>query len=163
MFGMPLVTLVHVALSLVGIGTGFVVIGGMIAGRRLDGWTAVFLATTVATSATGFLFAVDRFLPSHAIAIVSLALLAFAIAARYCQKMAGPWRWVYVITAVASQYFNAFVLVVQAFLKVPALKELAPTQTELPFAIAQLAVLVAFVVLGTLAVRRFRVEPAPPG
>jgi hypothetical protein len=150
----------HVAISLVAIGAGFVVSWGLLTSRRLDGWTALFLATTVLTSLTGFLFPVDHFMPSHAIAIISLVVLAAAIYARYSRRMTGKWRLVYVIGAVASFYLNFFVLVVQSFLKVPALNELAPQGNEPPFAIAQLVVLAAFVVLGVLASIRFRVHPA---
>lgn len=153
-------TLFHVVLSLIGIAAGFVVLYGMLWSKPMSGWTALFLTTTVATSATGFGFPVDHFMPSHAIGILSLILLGLAIYARYSRRLTGVWRPTYVITAVASQYFNVFVLIVQAFLKVPALHALAPTQNEPPFAIAQLAALVAFLVLGTLAVRRFR--PALP-
>lgn len=153
-------TLFHVVLSLIGIGSGFVVLYGMLTSKSMSGWTALFLATTMATSVTGFGFPVDHFMPSHAIGIISLILLGLAIYARYSHRLTGIWRPTYVIAAVASQYFNVFVLIVQAFLKVPALHALAPTQNEPPFAVAQLAALVAFLVLGTLAVRRFR--PALP-
>ena len=149
-------TLFHVALSLVGIASGFVVIYGMLKNQRLDRWTAIFLVTTVATSVTGFGFPFEKLLPSHILGVVSLALLAVTIAARYRFQMAGPWRLAYVITAVMAQYLDVFVLVVQAFLKVPALHELAPNQNEPPFAIAQGAVLVAFILLGVLAAKRFR-------
>jgi len=150
-------TLVHVVLSLAGIGAGFVVLYGLFQAKALDGWTAVFLVTTVATSVTGFLFLpVDRLLPSHVVGILSMVALGLAIVARYSFRLAGPWRRVYVIAAVVSLYFNVFVLVVQAFLKVPALHALAPKQEEPPFAIAQGVVLVAFVVLGTGATKRFR-------
>ena len=149
-------TLLHVVISLVGIGSGFVVLFGLLAGKRLDGWTALFLATTVATSVTGFGFPFDHLLPSHIVGILSLVVLALAIVARYALHLAGAWRRVYVISAVVALYFNTFVLVVQSFLKVPALHALAPTQAEPPFAIAQGAVLVLFIVLGTLAAKRFR-------
>jgi len=158
MLGMSLSTFtaVHVVLSLIGIGAGFVVLYGLFHSKRLDGWTAVFLATTVATSVTGFLFPVDRLLPSHVVGILSMVVLALAIVARYPFAMAGVWRRVYVINAIVALYFNVFVLVVQAFLKVPALHALAPKQEEPPFAIAQGVVLVAFLALGTLATKRFR-------
>ncbi len=155
-FGMTLLTFVHVVISLIGIATGFVVTYGLLTAKRLNGWTAVFLATTVATSVTGFLFPVDRFLPSHAIGILSLVLLAVAIAARYSKHLAGKWNSIYVVTALASQYLNVFVLVVQAFLKVPALKALAPNQTEPPFALVQGVVLLTFVAIGTVAFFKFR-------
>jgi hypothetical protein len=73
--------------------------------------------------------------------------------------MAGAWRRIYVISASLALYFNVFVLVVQSFEKVPALKALAPTQKEAPFAVAQIAVLVLFIVLTIFAVRGFRTEP----
>jgi hypothetical protein len=158
-FGMTVFTFVHVVLSLVGIGTGFVVIYGLFTGKRLDRWTATFLATTVATSVTGFFFPVDRFLPSHAVGIVSLVVLALAILARYRHQLAGTWRPVYAVSAVLAQYLNVFVLVVQLFLKVPALNALAPTQSELPFQLTQLVVLALFVAVGIGATRRFRKLP----
>jgi hypothetical protein len=151
-------TLFHVLLSLVGIGSGFVVLFGWVARKRLEGWTVLFLATTVATSVTGFGFPFDHLLPSHIVGIISLVVLAVAIAARYAFHLAGAWRPVYVVGAVIALYLNSFVGVVQAFLKVPALRALAPTQGEPPFAIAQGAVLLLFIVLGTLAALRFRLD-----
>ncbi|MGD9722232.1 MAG: hypothetical protein AB7O59_11685 [Pirellulales bacterium] len=158
---MDALTLIHVALSLIGIGTGFIVLGGMLTRRPLDGWTAIFLVTTVLTSGTGFLFPFEKLLPSHVLGIISLVVLAAAIFARYHRGLAGAWRPVFVITALVAQYLNVFVLIVQAFLKLPALHDLAPTQSEPPFLFAQLANLILFVVLTALALIRFR-EPAPP-
>jgi len=148
-------TLFHVILSLVGIGSGLVVAVGMLAAKRLDGWTALFLATTVLTSVTGFLFHSAHFGPPHVIGLLSLLLLVLAILARYSYQMAGSWRWVYVATAMLSLYFNVFVGVVQAFQKLPLLQPLAPTGTEPPFAIAQGLVLVAFAVWTVFALKRF--------
>ena len=122
-------TLFHVILSLVGIGSGFVVTYGLLESKRLDRWTAVFLSTTALTSVTGFLFPVRHFMPSHGVGIVSLIVLAIALLARYRYGLAGGWRRTYAITAVIAQYLNFFVLIVQLFLKVPALHALAPTQT----------------------------------
>ena len=143
-------TLFHVVLSLIGIGSGFVVVYGLLTSKRMDGWTALFLSTTVATSVTGFMFPVHHFLPSHAVGIVSLIVLAFAILARYRFGLAGGWRRTYAITAVVSLYLNFFVLIAQLFMKVPALKELAPTQSEPPFQITQG---IALLIFATLAVR----------
>jgi hypothetical protein len=151
-------TLIHVLLSLAGIGTGFIVVYGMLTGKRLDGWTAFFLATTALTSLTGFLFPVEHILPSHIVGFISLVVLAVAIVARYALHLASAWRWIYVVCAVLALYLNSFVAVVQSFLKVPALKALAPTQKEPPFLIAQLAVMVVFIVLGILSVKKFHVE-----
>jgi hypothetical protein len=152
-------TLVHVLISLVGILSGFVVLSGLLTAKRLNGWTALFLATTVATSATGFGFPFERLLPSHLVGIVSLVVLAVAIFARYVRQLAGAWRKVYVIGAVVALYLNVFVFIVQAFLKMPALKAIAPTQSEPPFKITQLVVLAIFIVLGVVAALRFRSEP----
>jgi hypothetical protein len=152
-------TLIHVAISLVGIASGLVVMYGLLTRKRLNGWTALFLITTVATSVTGFGFPITHFGAPHIVGIISLALLAAAIFARYTCKLAGPWRWVYVITAALALYLNVFVGIAQAFQKIPTLNSLAPTQTELPFAIAQLVVLVLFIVLTVVAVRTFRVIP----
>lgn len=153
-------TLLHVIISLIGIATGLIVLFGMLAGKRLDGWTWLFLATTILTSVTGFFFPFDHLLPSHIVGIISLVVLAVAVLARYALQLSGAWRWIYVVTAVTALYLNCFVGVVQAFLKIPALTPLAPTQSEPPFQIAQGALLVVFVVLGIVAVIRFR--PAPP-
>ena len=151
-------TLVHVVISLVGIASGLVVVFGLLAGKRLDGWTALFLATTVATSVTGFGFPFDHLLPSHKVGIISLVVLAVAILARYAFHLTGAWRRTYVISAVAALYFNVVVLVVQAFLKVPALHALAPKQTEPPFLVTQLVVLVVFIETGIMAVKKFHDE-----
>jgi hypothetical protein len=148
-------TFVHVVLSLIGILSGLVVAYGFLAAKRFDGWTGVFLATTVLTSVTGFFFPFHKFLPSHAVGTISLIVLAIAAYARYGRKMAGGWRRTYVITAMVALYLNVFVLVAQLFMKVPALRALAPTQSEPPFVAAQVTVLLLFVVLSVLATIRF--------
>jgi hypothetical protein len=155
-FSLATYTLLHIVISLVGIGSGLVVVFGMIAGKRLDGWTAVFLTTTVATSVTGFGFPFDHLLPSHIVGCLSLVVLALAIFARYGRRLAGAWRTTFAISAVVALYFNVFVLIVQSFLKVPALHALAPTGSEPPFAITQGLVLLLFIALGTFATIRFR-------
>jgi hypothetical protein len=157
---MALFTLVHVVISLIGIITGLVVLGGLLSGKRLDGWTGLFLLTTIVTNLTGYGFPVDRVLPSHIVGAISLVALAIACMARYGYRLAGGWRKAYVVTAVLSLYLNVFVLIVQTFQKVPALRELAPTQSEPPFAISQLIVLVMFGVLGYRAVVSFRESSA---
>src|SRR6185369_1947984 len=152
-------TAIHVLLSLVGIGSGLVVFYGLITGRRFDRWTLVFLSTTVLTSVTGFLFPNEHVTPGIILGILSMIVLALAIAARYLLSLAGLWRRTYTISAVVALYFNCFVLVVQGFEKAPFLHALAPTQKEPPFAIAQGLLLVAFLLLGTLAAKRFKEEP----
>jgi hypothetical protein len=154
-------TLVHVGLSLVGIFTGLIVMFGLLAGKRLDVWTALFLASTVATSVTGFGFPFDHFSPPHYVGVLSLLVLAVALVARYAFHLAGAWRRIYVISAAIALYFNVFVLVVQAFQKVPGLKAMAPTQSEPPFVIAQLIVLALFVALAIFATIRFAHAPLP--
>jgi hypothetical protein len=146
---------IHVALSLVGIVSGLVVLYGLLSGNALGGWTALFLATTILTSATGFPLAPFGFDPPRAVGILSLLLLAIAVGAYYLFHLAGAWRWIYVVTAMAALYLNCFVLVIQGFMKVSALHDLAPTQSEPPFLIAQGAVLIIFIVLGLLALRKF--------
>ncbi len=158
--GLQIYTLIHVGISLLAIGSGFVVIFGMLAGKRLDRWTAFFLATTVLTSLTGFGFPITGFTPGIIIGIISLVVLAAAIYARYPGRLAGFWRPVYVVTAVVAQYLNFLVLIVQSFMKVPALHSLAPAGSEPPFLIAQIVTLVAFIVLGSLAVIRFHERSA---
>jgi MFS family permease len=153
-------TIIHTLISLVAIFTGFVVLFGMLAGRRLDGWTKWFLITAVATTITGFFFPFHGFTPAIGLGIISLPFLALTIFARYPKHLTGAWRWIYAIGAVICLYFNLFVLVVQLFEKVPALHALAPTQTEPPFKLTQLSVLGLFSVLGFVAALRFRPEPA---
>jgi len=149
-------TLVHVLLSLIGIFTGLVVVYGFVKGRLLGGWNGVFLVTTILTSVTGFLFHSAQFGPPHFVGIISLVLLGFSVAALYAFNLAGPWRWIYVVTAIGALWFNVFVLIVQSFQKIDALKALAPTQSEPPFQIAQGVALVLLVVLAVIAVRKYR-------
>lgn len=151
-------TKIHVVISLIGILTGVVVLIGLISGRRLNGWTAWFLVTTVATSVTGFLFPFHGVTPGIIVGIISLLLLAVAIFARYFRRFVGAWRWIYVVTAMTAFYLNVFVLIAQLFQKVPSLKVLAPTQTEPPFLVAQLSTLLIFVLLTIAAAIRFRSE-----
>ena len=157
-FGMTTFTFVHVVLSLIGIFSGFVVVLGLLAAKRLDGWTAIFLASTVLTSVTGFLFPFHGVTPGIVVGIVSLIVLAIAIPARYVFHLAGGWRRTYVITAMLALYLNVFVLIAQLFMKVPALKALAPTQSEPPFKVSQLVVLIVFVALTIAAAKKFRGE-----
>ncbi len=154
-------TTLHVIISLIGIVSGIVVMFRLLGSRRTPGWTALFLLTTILTSATGFLFPFTQLLPSHMIGILSLVLLAIACLALYGMKLAGPWRWIYVVTAMVSLYLNIFVLVIQGFLKLPALHALAPSvpPAEPPFAVAQGLVLLFFILVIIGGVKRFRPPP----
>ena len=158
-FGMTPLTFFHVLLSLIGIFSGFVAVFGMIAGKRLDSWTALFLVTTALTSITGFFFPFHKLLPSHMLGIISLAVLALAIPARYLLHLAGAWRKVYAVSASIALYLNVFVLIAQLFMKVPSLHVLAPTGSEPPFLISQVVVMAVFVVLTIAAAIKFRPEP----
>lgn len=157
---LPAFTVFHVAVSLAAVFSGFVVLFGMIAGERLDHWTAFFLATTVLTSVTGFGFPIKGMTPGLAFGVISLAVLATAIYARYQRHLLGNWRRVYVVGGLFAFYLNFVVLIVQSFQKVPALHALAPNQNEPPFLAVQVVSLVAFLILGTMAFRRFRGRPA---
>ena len=148
-------TLIHTVISLVMLVSGFIVVFGMLGSDRPGGWTALFLLTAVLTSVTGFGFPFTKLLPSHILGIISLVVLAVTIPALYLFHLAGPWRWIYVIGVVLALWFDVFVAIVQAFLKIPALTPLAPTQSEPPFAIAQGAALVILVVLGIAAAIKF--------
>ena len=157
-------TTVHVIISLVGIVAGIIVMFGLLKSDRKGGMTALFLLTTILTSATGFLIPpllTDKLLPSHIIGILSLVLLAVACLALYGQKLSGAWRWIYVLTAMVALYLNVFVLVIQSFLKIGPLHALAPSvpPSEPPFAVAQGIVLVFFIIVIIGAIRRF--HPAP--
>ncbi len=148
-------TLLHVIISLIGIVSGIVVVGGMLGSRRLPAWTAVFLITTVLTSATGFLFHSKSFGPPHVLGVISLVVLLPTILALYTHRLAGAWRWIYVAGAVLALYLNAFVGVVQAFGKIGPLHALAPNGNELPFVTAQAVLLALFVWIGAAALKRF--------
>jgi hypothetical protein len=159
-FELPTFTLIHVVISVLGIIAGLVVVGGLMAGARLDGWTALFLATTIFTSVSGFGFPFTRVSPPHIVGALSLVVLAVCLAARYWKQLQGGWRAAYVVTAVAALYLNVFVLIVQLFVKTPPLAQLAPTQQEAPFAATQALVLALFVWLGWSALRGFRTQRA---
>jgi hypothetical protein len=149
-------TLLHTIISLVAIGSGLIVVGGMFASHRLPGTTALFLFTTALTSVTGFLFPIHGFTPALGVGILACVILAVALFALYKEHLVGAWRWIYGITALVSLYLNVFVLVAQSFMKVSALNALAPTQSEPPFAITQAVVLVIFILIGLIAVVKFR-------
>jgi hypothetical protein len=148
-------TTVHVVLSLIGIVSGFVAVYGMLSGNRLDWWTPLFLVTTVLTSVTGFMFPLSGLTPAATFGIISLAVLAIALGALYVFRLAGAWRWIYVVSALVALYLNSFVGMVQAFQKLAFLQPFAPTQSEPPFAIAQLILLALLLWLGYRTVRTF--------
>ena len=152
----PLFTQLHVIISLVGIATGAIVEYGLLTNRAFSGCTALFLVTTILTSASGFLFHSRAIGPPHVVGAISLAVLAIATYALYARRLAGAWRAAYIVCALLALYLNAFVGVVQAFQKLPPFHALAPTGSEPPFAIAQLVVLAAFALLGCRSLRRFR-------
>ena len=154
---------IHVILSLVGIAAGLIALYGLLAGKLLHAWTALFLAATVLTSVTGFPLAPFGFDPARAVGTLSLALLAIAILALYAVRLQGAWRWVYVATAVAALYLNCFVAVAQSFQKLSFLQPLAPTQSEPPFAASEGVVLAIFLALAIGAAMRFRPANAGAG
>lgn len=154
-------TLVHVLISLVAIVAGLIVLLELLTSKSGPGWTALFLLTTVLTSVTGFLFPVTALLPSHIVGIISLVLLAIALVALYAKHLTGAWRGTYVVTAMLALYLNVFVLLIQAFQKIGPLKQLAPTQTEQPFLLAQGLVLAFFGMTIAFAVLRYRPASRP--
>jgi hypothetical protein len=149
-------TLTHVLISIVGIASGLIVVERFVRNRALGLSNTIFLVATIATSVTGFLFPFTAFTPAHVVGVISLVILAVALFALYAGNLIGPWRWIYGVTAVMALYLNVFVAVVQAFQKVGRLHALAPTQSEPPFALAQGVVHVLFVLIGIVAIRRFR-------
>lgn len=158
---LPAFTVLHVVISFVALALGAAVLAGMLRGKDHAPVTAGFLATTILTSGTGFLFPAATVLPSHIVGILSLGVLVIAVAGYYAWNMTGAWRWIYAVAALTAFYFNAFVAVVQAFLKVETLNALAPTGSEPPFIAAQTVLLAAFIAAGFFAVRRF--HPASEG
>ena len=154
-------TLIHVIISLVALVSGFAVIFGLLNGKKFDGVTIVFLSSMVLTDLTGYCFPTTHLLPSQIVGALSLLTLAIAIVARYKSRLVGHARTTYVVCAVLAVYFDAFVAVVQSFLKIPSLKALAPTQSEPPFVIAQSILLLLFIGVGIAAAKKFRIEPLP--
>ena len=151
-------TLLHVVISLIAIVAGIIVMFGMLGSNKMPGLTAIFLLFTILTSATGFLFPFEKLLPSHTVGILSLVLLVIACIALYAMRLSGPWRWIYAVTALLSLYFNVFVLVIQSFLKIPALAAVAPGNPPSGpvFGVVQGIVLVFFILMIIGAIRRFR-------
>jgi hypothetical protein len=149
-------TYLHVYISLIAIGAGFIVVYGMIAARRVPLLTAVFLFMTALTSLTGFLFPFKGVTPAIVLGLLSLIVLVIAIIARRRSQTSGIWRGTYVISSILALYFNFFVLIVQSFQKIPSVHALAPTQTELPFKLAQLATLIVVVVVTIVAFKKYR-------
>ena len=152
-------TIIHVAISLVAILSGFVVLKGLLTPRHFPGWTVTFLTFTAATTLSGFLFPFNGITPAVATGLVAILVFVPTVSALYLFRLRGAWRWIYTGGAVLSLYLNVFVLIVQAFQKIPTLNVFAPTGSEPPFALTQAIVLLAFIVFGLFGVRRFR--PAP--
>jgi hypothetical protein len=159
--GLLAFTLFHTALSLIQFVSGFVVVFALMGSRDGGTWMPVYLASGIATSVTGFMFPVSGFLPSHAFGILSLALFAVILLARYKFHLAGAWRGIFVASLVLTVYLDAFVAIVQAFLKIPSLHALAPNGSEPPFAIAQAILLVLFIALGVIASRSYHPAAKP--
>jgi len=159
---LSLFTRIHVAISVIGIASGLVVVRGMLAARILRAVTALFLASTLLTCVTGFMYPFHGITPGIVIGIVSVVLLLAAILALYSFHLAGAWRWIYVVCSVMALWLNVFIFIVQSFQKIPAFHSLAPTQTEAPFKIAQLLALAIFVILGIFAVKKFHPTPISP-
>lgn len=161
---MTTLVLVHVIISLIAIVSGVIVMFGLLGSQSRPGLTAIFLLLTILTNATGFLIpplVTEKLLPSHIIGGLSLVLLAIACIALYAMQLKGAWRPTYIVTALVSLYLNVFVLVIQSFLKIPALQALAPAVPPNPpsgpvFAAVQGIVLVFFAVMIIGAWRRFR-------
>jgi len=154
-------TTVHVVISLIAIVAGIIVMFGMLGSNRMPGLTAIFLLFTILTSATGFLFPFNGVTPGIIIGALSLLLLAIACIALYGTKLSGASRWIYVLTALIALYLNTFVLVIQSFLKIPALTTLAPGNPPSGpvFAVLQGVLLVLYVLFIIGAIRRFRPMP----
>lgn len=149
-------TSIHTMLSLVAIVAGIGVMLMLLNNRNPNAGTLVFLIAAIATSVTGFLFPFTRFLPSHGVGVICLVLFVPALLAQYKYHFAGAWRWVYAVCMAVNVYFLFFVLVAQLFNKVPSLNALAPTQSEPPFAVAQLILLAIFVWLIWRSAKNFR-------
>lgn len=154
-FGLSPFALFHTALSLVQLLSGILVISALLSSRSSESWTAVYLLSALATVITGFLFPFAGLLPSHIFGIITSVTLLFVILGRYAGHLRGAWRWIYAVGIVFTVYLDAFVAIVQAFLKLPVLHAFAPTGTEAPFVNAQGCLLLIFVALAVEVARRF--------
>jgi len=152
-----------VIISLTGIGAGVAALLGMAGNNRLEVWTVIFLVTTALTSITGFFFHSKAFGPPRVFGVITLVVMVPVLLARYSFRLRGWWRLVYIVGAVVVLWLNAVVGVIQFFQKAAFLQALAPTQTEPPFIITQLAVLGLLVVLGAIDAMRFQRQPRSPG
>jgi len=154
-----MLTLLHVAASLLGLVAGFSVLFGLIVSRQVDQWMARFLWATLVTTLTGFLFPVHQLLPSHVVGLIEVVVLSLAFLARQKLDLSGRWRRQFVIAVTVALYFNTFVAIIQCFKHIPWLQTLAPTQSEPPFLVTQSIVLLLFIALGITATRRFSAIP----
>lgn len=148
---------IHSLLSVIALLAGIPVVLDLLRGQGQSRLTMLFLVTAVATDVTGFFLPAPGFLPSHGVGIISLVALVAAFAAAYGFERIGAWRWIYVGSIVAAEYFLFFVGIAQAFLKVPLLAD-AVIASQAPFAVSHLAALAIFIALGVLAIRA---RPAP--
>jgi len=146
---MSALILIHVAISLVGIGSGLVVVYGFLTGKTLRGWNLLFLTTTIATSVTGFFFPYKGVTPGIVLGAVSLVVLALAVAA-----LNKGWAKTYIVTASLAEFFNVLVLIVQSFQKIPALHAYAPTGKEPIIAVLQGVAFGVFAVLAVVGIRK---------
>lgn len=155
---LPVFTTLHVVISLIAIAAGLIVMFGMLGSNRMPSLTGLFLLFTILTSVTGLMFPFEKLLPSHILSIISLVLLVIACITLYATKLAGVSRWIYAVTALAALYINVFVLLIQAFLKIPALTAVAPGNPPSGpvFGVVQGIALVFFVIVIIGAVRRFK-------
>ena len=161
-FDITTFTLIHTLISLIAITAGLVVMGGLMAGKRLDGWVGLFLLTTALTSITGFGFPFTALIASHYVGVISLLILPPVIYARYQKHLLGSWRGVFVVGTALTLYLNFFVLVVQLFRRVPALLVSAPTQQEPPFVVTQVLVMAMFAILSVAAFKKFPPQVVKP-
>jgi hypothetical protein len=152
-------TLTHVLLALIAIGTGVAVLSGLLAGQLRISWTVHFFRCALATSVTGFFFPFHHLLPSHYMSMASVYVAGVAILAWCKFHLAGAWRSIFAISTTIVLYLNVVVAVTQVFRHVSLLQSLAPTLSELPFLVVQLSLMALFVVLGPVAVKRFSDRP----
>jgi len=153
-------TLFHTLLSLIAIATGIRVVYGFLNNQTYPGWTTTYIVTTTLTLITSFLFPFHGFTPAIGVGILCILILIPTLYAKYRTSLTGIWRVVYVAGSAVLFYFNCFVLIAQSFQKISFLHALAPTGSEPPFAISQAVLLIGAIILGVMAVRRFRV-PGP--
>lgn len=160
-----MLTMFHVAASLIGIRTGASVVLGLLRSQLNAKVVAWFLASTAAAVASGFLFNPGKVTMGviglgQIDGLLSLIVLVPTWLALYRHRLAGNWRWIYAAGATALLYLNMVILVLQLFAKIAFLRALVSGPSDPLFVAVQAVLLAVFMLLTRSAINRF--NPVQP-